>query len=122
LLPQLAAPPSRQVPVGSGWPSGTLAQMPIDVGCAHDLHALAQPVAQQTPWAQLPDEHSRLSAQEAPFSLRPQELSVHALPARHCASVVHAVKQRAPLHANGAQARASGATHWPVALHVEGGV
>jgi hypothetical protein len=79
-------------------------------------------VAQQTPWAQLPDEHSRLSAQTAPFSLRPQELSEHARPGRHCASVVQAVKQRAPLHANGAQARASGETHFPVALQVEGGV
>jgi hypothetical protein len=122
LLPQLAAPLSRHVPVGSGWPSGTLVQMPIDVGCAHDLHALAQPVAQQTPCAQLPDEHSRLSAQNAPFSLSPQELSEHALPGRHCTSVAHAVKQRAPLQANGAQARASGAVHWPVALQVEGGV
>ncbi len=96
--------------------------MPIDVGSAHDLHALAQPVAQQTPCAQLPDAHSRLSAQDAPFTFRPQELSVHAFPGRHCASVVQTLKQRAPLHANGAQARASGATHWPVALHVDGGV
>ena len=96
--------------------------MPIDAGSAHDLHALAQADPQQTPWAQLPDMHSRLSAQKAPFTLRPHELSVHALPGRHCASIVHAVKQRAPLHANGAQARASGATHWPVALQADGGV
>ena len=122
MLPQLAAPLSRQVPVGSGWLSGTFVQMPIDAGSAHDLHALAQSVPQQTPWAQLPDMHSRLSAQNEPFTLRPQELSVHAFPDRHCASVVHAVKQRAPLHANGAQARASGATHWPVALQADGGV
>jgi len=122
LLPQLAGPLSRQVPVGSGWPSGTLVQTPIDVGSAHDLHELAQPVAQQTPCAQLPDAHSRLSAQNAPFSFRPHELSAHTLPATHCASAVHAVKQRAPLHANGAQALASGATQWPDSLQVAGGV
>ena len=63
--------------MGSGCPSGTLVQMPIDAGSAHDLHALAQAVAQQTPCAQLPDSHSRLSAQKAPFSLSPHELSVH---------------------------------------------
>jgi hypothetical protein len=122
LFPQLAAPLSRQVPVGSGCPSGTLVQMPIDVGSAHDLHALAQPVAQQTPWAQLPEAHSRLSAQKEPFSLRPQELLLHTLPATQFASVVHATKQRAPLQANGAQAAASGATQRPVALQVDGGV
>ena len=31
-VPQLAAPQSRQVPAGSGCPSGTLVQMPIDAG------------------------------------------------------------------------------------------
>lgn len=96
--------------------------MPIDDGSAHDLHALAQPVAQQTPWAQLPEAHSRLSAQNAPFTLRPHELSAQTLPETHCTSVVHAVKQRAPLQANGAQALASGATQWPVPLQVAGGV
>jgi hypothetical protein len=97
-------------------------QMPIDVGNAHDLQALAQPVAQQTPWAQLPDVHSRLSAQKEPFSLRPHELSLHTLPGTQFASVVQATKQRAPLQANGAQALASGATQLPVALQVAGGV
>ena len=96
--------------------------MPIDAVSAHDLHALAQPVAQQTPCAQLPDAHSRLSAQKAPFGLRPQELSLHTFPATQLASTVHAAKQRAPLQTNGAQALASGATHLPVALHAAGGV
>jgi hypothetical protein len=96
--------------------------MPIDVGNAHDLQALAQPVAQQTPCAQLPDAHSRLSAQKDPFSLRPQELSLQILPGTQFASAVQAVKQRAPLQANGAQALASGATQFPVAPQAEGGV
>jgi hypothetical protein len=122
LFPQLVAPPSRQVPVGSGCPSGTFVQTPIDVGSAHDLQALAQPVAQQTPWAQLPDTHSRRSAQNAPFSLSPHEFSLQTFPATQFASVVQATKQRAPLQANGAQALASGATQVPVSLHVSGGV
>ena len=96
--------------------------MPIDDGSAHDLHELAQPVAQQTPCAQLPDAHSRLSAQKAPFGLRPQEFSLHTCPAAQLLSAVHATKQRVPLQANGAQALASGATHLPVALQAEGGV
>jgi hypothetical protein len=96
--------------------------MPIDDGNAHDLHALAQPVAQQTPCAQLADAHSRLSAQKAPLGLRPHELSVHTWPETQLASAVHATKQRVPLQANGAQALASGATHLPVALHAAGGV
>ena len=115
-------PLSWHVPVGSGVPSGTLLQMPIDVGNAQDLHELVQAVEQQTPWAQVPEAHSRLSAQNAPFILRPHDESMQTLPATHWASPVHAVKQRAPLHANGAHALASGATQAPVSLQVAGGV
>jgi len=110
------------VAIGSGCPSGTLAQMPIDVDSAHDLHALAQPVAQQTPWAQMPDTHSRPSAQKAPFVLRPHELSAHTFPLTQLASDVHARKQRDPLHAKGAHGTASPATQFPVSLQVPGGV
>jgi hypothetical protein len=42
---------SVQAPVGSGCPSGTLLQMPIDASSAHDLQALPHAVAQQTPCA-----------------------------------------------------------------------
>jgi len=122
LLPQLVAPLSTHVPVGSGVPSGTLVQLPIAVGSAHDLHEPVQAEEQQTPWAQLLDAHSFLSAQNAPFGLRPQELSAHTLPVTHCASAVHAVKQRAPLQVNGAHVVASGATQAPASLHVAGGV
>jgi hypothetical protein len=113
---------SVQVPVGSGCPSGTLLQMPMDDASAHDLQALPQAVAQQTPCAHWPDTHSRPSAQKAPFGLRPHELSLHTCPDTQLASVVQATKQRAPLHANGAQAAALGAMQTPVALQVPGGV
>jgi hypothetical protein len=122
LFPQVAAPLSWQLPVGSGWPSGTFEQRPIEVGSAHDLHALAQPVAQQTPCAQFPDEHSCGSAQKAPFGLRPHELSAQTRPLTHWTSLVQAVKQRVPLHANGAQLVASGTAQRPLSLHVAGAV
>jgi hypothetical protein len=86
------------------------------------LQALAQAVAQQTPWAQLPDAHSRPSAQNAALGLRPQEFSRQPCPAAQLASAVQATKQRAPLHANGAQVVALGATQAPLSLHAPGGV
>jgi hypothetical protein len=91
-------------------------------GNAHDLQALAQPVAQQTPCAQFADAHSRRSAQKAPLGLRPQEFSRQTCPGAQLSSAVQATKQRAPLHANGAQLVASGATQAPVALQAAAGV
>ena len=96
--------------------------MPIDVGNAHDLQALAQPVAQQTPWAQLPDAHSFLSAQNAPFSLRPHEFSLHTLPAD--AVGVDRAGHEAPGAVAGERRAGAcvGRDAAPVALHVAGGV
>jgi hypothetical protein len=91
-------------------------------GSAQDLQALAQAVAQQTPWAQLPDAHSRRSAQNAALGLRPQELSRQTWPVAQLASAVQATKQRAPLQAKGAQLAAFGATQAPLSLHAPGGV
>jgi hypothetical protein len=64
--------------------------MPIDVGSAHDLQAPVQVVAQQTPWAQLPDTHSRPSAQNAPLGLRPHELPLQTFPPLQLLSAVQA--------------------------------
>ena len=72
----------------------------MDAGSAQDLQALAQGEAQQTPWAQLPEAHSFLSAQKAPSGLRPQELFWQTLPGTQLSSAVQATKQRAPLHKN----------------------
>jgi hypothetical protein len=113
---------SRHIPVGSDSPSGTFEHRPIVAGSAHDLQALAQAVAQQTPWAQLPDAHSRRSAQRAALGLRPHEFSRQTCPAAQLASAVQATKHRAPLHAKGAQVVALGATQAPLALHAPGGV
>jgi hypothetical protein len=92
------------------------------VGSAHDLQTLLQGVAQQTPCAQLPETHSFLSPQNAPFGLRPHEFALQTFPAEQLSSTVQAPKQRVPLHANGAQATASGATQAPLAVHTETGV
>jgi hypothetical protein len=103
-------------------PSGTFEQIPIVPGIAHDLHAPVQAVAQQTPWAQLPEAHSVPFAHSAPFVFLPQELPLQTVPATQFASTVQLVKHRAPLQANGAQVSESGATQAPLAVQTAGGV
>jgi hypothetical protein len=88
-----------QVWDGSGLFAGTLLQAPIEPVSAHDLQALAQAVAQQTPCAQLPDAHSARSEQKAPFGFRPHELPVQTLPGEQFASAVQLPKHLVPLHA-----------------------
>ena len=56
------------------------------------------------------------------MGLRPHELLVQTLPAVQLPSTVQAVKQRAPLQANGAQAIASGAVQFPFGSQVAVGV
>jgi len=88
-----------QVWAGSGLFTGTLVQVPIVPDSAHDRHALAQAVAQQTPCAQLPDMHSPPAEQNAPGGFRPQELPTHTLPGEQFASRAHAPKHLLPLQA-----------------------
>jgi hypothetical protein len=121
-VPQVVRPWSRQVLAGSGAPVATLVQVPIDPDSAQDLQALAHADAQQTPCAQLPEAHSTLSEQNAPLVFLPHELPLQTFGGTQFVFEVHAVKHCVPLHAKGAQARASGATQVPVLLHVAGGV
>ena len=97
LVPQLAAPWSLQLPAGSGIPVGTSVQRPSAPASAHERHEPVQAVAQQIPCAQVADEHSALSEQEAPLGLRPQELAVQAFPVEHSALVAQAAKHFDPL-------------------------
>jgi hypothetical protein len=90
---------STQVWEGSGLLVGTLVQAPIDPDSAHDLQALAQAVAQQTPCAQLSDAHSVLSEQNAPFGFLPQELPTHTLPGAQLTSTAQLPKHLLPLQA-----------------------
>jgi hypothetical protein len=112
-VPQLAAPWSVHVLAGSGAPGGTLVQIPIELDSAQDLQAPVQEVPQHTPCAQLPEAHSVLSEQNAPFVFLPHELPLQTLPVVQLASVVQAVKHFEPLQANGAQASVSGTTQAP---------
>jgi hypothetical protein len=89
---------------------------------AHDRQAPVQAVAQQTPWAQNVDWHSMLFEQKAPIGLRPQEPVVQTFPVEQALLSLQLEKQRAPLQTNGAQAKASGTWHLPVASQVEVGV
>ena len=107
---------------GSGLLVGTFVQDPIVPDSAHDLQALAQAVAQQTPWAQVPDTHSVPFEQKAPFGFLPHEFPTHTLPVEQFASAVHAPKHLLPLQANGTHVIALGATQVPVVLQVEAGV
>jgi hypothetical protein len=90
---------SMQVCDGSGLFAGTLVQAPIAPDSAHDLQAVAQAVAQQTPCAQLADTHSVPAEQKAPFGFRPQELPVQTLPEEQFASIAQLPKHLVPLQA-----------------------
>ena len=113
---------SMHVCAGSGLLAGTFVHAPIVPDSAHDLQALAQAVAQQTPCAQLFDRHSERSEQNAPFGFFPHEFVTQTLPGEQFASAVQLPKHLLPLHAKGTQAIASGATQLPVALQVDSGV
>jgi hypothetical protein len=78
-----------QVLAGSGAAAATLLQMPMLPDSAHDLHALAQAVLQQTPCAQLFDMHSAAAEQNAPFTFLPHELPLHTFGETQFVSTVH---------------------------------
>src|SRR5260221_3748136 len=122
-VPHVDAGLATQVFDGSGAPVGTSAQVPIAPASAHDLHAPAQAVAQQTPCAQKPEPHSTAAEHEDPLVFLPHELCAsHTLGGTQAALLVHAEKQRVPLQAKGAQASDGRATHCPVVLHADAGV
>jgi hypothetical protein len=86
------------------------------------LHAPAHVVAQHTPCAQTLLAHSAASVHIAPSGFLPHDPDVQVLPALQFASVAHRVEHVLPLHENGTQVSALGATHRPVASQVEGAV
>jgi hypothetical protein len=60
--------------------------------------------------------------QEAPRIFVPHEFPLHTLGATQLPSIAQALKQVLPLQTYGAQGNESGGAHWPVAVHVDGGV
>jgi hypothetical protein len=112
-LPQLAAPWSLQLPEGSAPPAGTATHTPVEPGSAHDMHAPAQAVEQQTPCWHCPLAHSPASAHSCPAGFFPHEPFWQLAPAAQSASLLHEVAQRAPLHLKGAHDCPAGGAHCP---------
>ncbi|MES1166214.1 MAG: hypothetical protein ABUR63_10675, partial [Verrucomicrobiota bacterium] len=75
-----APPLSAHAPAGSGAPAPTFLHWPNDPASAHDLHDPVQAVAQQTPWAQIPDAHWVPAEHDAPVGTLPHELLMQVLP------------------------------------------
>lgn len=89
---------------------------------AHDRQVPPHAVAQQTPWAQLPDPHSLPAEQKAPIGFGPHEFPTQKFPVEQLASAVQLPKHLLPLQTYGTHDIASGATQAPVVLHVASGV
>ena len=119
--PQLAAPLSLQVPVGSVPPAATGAQVPAGplAEAAQDMQVPVQAVAQQTPWAQMPLAHSGPLAQAAPLDLRPHEPPLQVANGAQSALVVQVALQALAPQANGKQEVAVGVTQVPAPSQVE---
>jgi hypothetical protein len=122
VLPQLAAPASLHVPLGSGPPFGTAEQVPTVPASEQDMQTPEQAVAQQTPCAQCPFRHSTSVEQTAPSSLSPQEPLMQTAGDTQSALAVQPVLQTAVPHRNGAQDDPAGVTHLPAPSQVEVGV
>jgi hypothetical protein len=93
VVPQVVAPWSLQVPVGSVPPAAIGEQVPAVPVSAQERQLAVQLVAQQTPCAQMPLVHSLAAAQGAPFPLRPHEPARQTAGATQSASAVQLVRQ-----------------------------
>jgi hypothetical protein len=100
LVPQLLAPWSLHIPVGSALPVATLVQVPVVPDSAHDWQAPVQALSQQTPWAQKLLLHWSADEQVVPLLALPHEFGPtwpHTLGDRHWLLVVQALKHLLPL-------------------------
>jgi hypothetical protein len=98
-VPQVVAPWSTQIALGSMTPVGTFVQVPIESGSAHDLHEALQAVAQQTPCWQKPEAQSAAAVHGAGIGFLPHELRVQTLGATQFAAVAQVSKHLVPLQA-----------------------
>jgi hypothetical protein len=119
--PQPAALVSLHTPAGSLAPVTTFVHVPSVPLIAHDWQAPAQALSQQTPCAQNVDVHSAFAEQDAPGPFVPHEFVRQVLGARQSVLSVQALKHAVPLQTYGLHGSESGATHWPVELHIDGG-
>jgi hypothetical protein len=98
VVPQLVAPASLHVPVGSAPPAATGVHVPGAVATAHDMQVPAQAVRQHTPCAQMPVAHSVPSLHTPPGGLRPHEPLLHTDGETQSASAAHVALQTDPPH------------------------
>ena len=118
-MPQLVAPWSLHVPLGSAPPRSTGEQVPGDVATAHDWHVPVHVVRQQAPCAQMPVAHSVPSLHAAPGDLSPQEPLAHTEGETQSASDLHVALQAESPHWKGAHEVAAGVTQAPAPSHAE---
>jgi hypothetical protein len=86
VVPQVPAPESAQVRVGSAPPGGTGLHVPMPLASAHDMQIPEQAPAQHTPCAHTVDAHSSPTEQNAPSGFLPHEVPLHTLPGEQFAS------------------------------------
>jgi len=122
VAPQLAAPASWQVPLGSTPFAGTGLHVPGDDATAHDMHVPVHVVRQQTPCAHVPVAHSLPSPHGAPGALRPHEPALQTEGATQSALAVHVALHAEAPHWYGAHAMAAGVTQAPAPSQVDAGV
>jgi hypothetical protein len=102
VVPQVVAPWSLHVPVGSIPPAAIGEHVPAVPVSAQDRQLAVQVVAQQTPCAQTPLVHSLAAAHAAPLPLSPHDPPVHTAGATQSASAVQLLAQApAAPHRNG---------------------
>jgi hypothetical protein len=88
VCPQLWAPLSAHLPLGSAFPKAVKVQMPIEPTWLQEVHEPVQAPSQQTPSTQKPVPHSSLLAQAAPTNFLPQLPPTQGRPSAHSAEVV----------------------------------
>jgi hypothetical protein len=102
VCPQLVAPWSLHLPLGSALPKAVRVQMPMDPTWLQEEHDPVQAPSQHTPSTQNPVPHSSARAQAAPTNFLPQLPPRQGRPSAHCSGPVQLPKHRgvAPLESH----------------------
>jgi hypothetical protein len=85
--PQLWAPRSAHLPLGSAFPEAVRVQMPMEPIWLQEVHEPVHSPSQQTPSTQKPVPHSSALAQAAPTNFLPQLPPTQGRPSAHWAEV-----------------------------------
>jgi hypothetical protein len=101
LAPQLAAPSSLQIPLGSVVPAGAGEHLPRALGREQVWQLPAQSLLQQTPSTHFPDWHCSPALQSWPSPRKPQLPPLQVTPAAHWVSATQLVMQAPPSQVDG---------------------